>query len=114
MSGLRKSNPYENLIAQNPFGPVTKAEQEAMMEQKEAMNAQGIEPGEPFDFKTKLKTVTGVGNQMRFNFQTENEVYRKLDYSRVLEGLEQIDFKEIDSNLKTDYLETRIRDIVVN
>ena len=114
MSGLRKSNPYENLLAANPFGPATKAELDAFKEKREALNALGLEPGQAVDLQTKLKGVTGVANQMRFNFQTENEVYRKLDYSRVLEGLEAIDFGEIDANLKTDYLETKIRDIVVN
>ena len=50
---------------------------------------------------------------MRFNFKTENEVKRTLNYDRVLKGVEEVQFEQIDKNLKTDYLENKLRDIII-
>ena len=116
MSGLRKSNPYANLNRDQTreFEPKTAAEFQRQKERDASAKANGIELSKPFDFNTKLKQVVGAVAPIRFNFKTENDVKRTLDYSKALEGIEQVDFSEIDANLKTDYLESQIRDIIVH
>lgn len=39
---------------------------------------------------------------------------RTLKYDHVNEGYEEIDFEEIDKNLRTGYLETRLREIIID
>lgn len=50
---------------------------------------------------------------MQFNFKRSNAIQRKLKYDHVLEDYEQVSFEEIDSHLRTDYLETKLREILV-
>ena len=115
-SCLRNSNPYDNLFrSRSPFDPQTSVDIQRQRERDQAAKAHGIELSLPIDYQTKLKQVVGAVAPMWFNFKTENDVKRTLDYSHVLEGLtEKIDFSGIDANLKTDYLEAQIREIIVN
>jgi len=59
------------------------------------------------------KELVGAQAPVRFNFKTENEVKRTLNYDNVLKGVEEVEFEQIDKNLKTDYLETKLRDMII-
>ena len=50
---------------------------------------------------------------MQFNFKRHNTVQRKLNYDHVLQDFEQVSFERIDTNLRTDYLETKLREILI-
>ena len=114
LSGLRKSNPYEMLNrGVSPFDPDNEADKERIMERKLAMKAMGIESAPADTWSMRQKEVVGAVAPMRFNFKTENEVKRTLNYEKVFEDSEQIDFKQIDQSLKNDYLETKLRDIIL-
>ena len=52
-------------------------------------------------------------DRMKFNFKRHNTVQRKFNYDHIIEGMEDISFDKIDSNLRTDYLETKLREIIV-
>lgn len=116
MSGLRKSNPYENLNrAMDPFDPLKKVDRKAMLEKQEKiMKEEGLEIEKGTALRKSGTTIAKPAERMKFNFKRHNSVQRKLNYDHILEGMEEVSFDRIDSNLRTDYLETKLREILVD
>ena len=52
--------------------------------------------------------------KFKFNSKPQNTVKRKFDYEQTIGDSEVVSFDKIDTNLRTEYLETRMREILVD
>lgn len=96
MSGLRKSNPYEQL----------KLDRTADSPERDALRPQLL---------IQKKQQLEAQNKFQMNIKRSNTVKRTFNYSQALENpkKDQFSFDKIDQNLKTEYLETKMREILV-
>ena len=62
---------------------------------------------------SKASANTSGSPSKRFQFKKENVVPLTLDYDRVMEGIRDINFSNIDNNLRTEYLETKLREMIL-